>query len=138
MSKQAGHNRRATGVVNDTTRLLGLDGLAVVGVEDGPAGLVVQVVTADEAPDPRRLGLRLTVNGVVKQEGNTGDMIHPVDGIIEWSSKGMTLLPGALIATGTPDGVGFTRTPPEYLRPGDVMETEVEGIGVMRNRIVKV
>jgi 2-keto-4-pentenoate hydratase/2-oxohepta-3-ene-1,7-dioic acid hydratase in catechol pathway len=94
------------------------------------------VVTADEAPDPRSLGLRLTVNGVVKQEGNTRDMIHPVDGIIEWSSKGMTLLPGALIATGTPDGVGFSRTPPEYLRPGDVMETEVEGIGTLRNRIV--
>jgi 2-keto-4-pentenoate hydratase/2-oxohepta-3-ene-1,7-dioic acid hydratase in catechol pathway len=94
------------------------------------------VVTADEAPDPRRLGLRLTVNGVVKQEGNTRDMIHPVDGIIEWSSKGMTLLPGALIATGTPDGVGFTRTPPEYLRPGDVMETEVERIGTLRNRMV--
>jgi 2-keto-4-pentenoate hydratase/2-oxohepta-3-ene-1,7-dioic acid hydratase in catechol pathway len=94
------------------------------------------VVTKDEAPDPRDLGLRLTVNGVVKQEGNTRDMIHPVDAIIEWSSKGMTLLPGALIATGTPDGVGFARTPPEYLKPGDVMETEVSGIGVLRNRMV--
>jgi len=94
------------------------------------------VVTADEAPDPRTLGLQLTVNGVVKQEGNTRDMIHPVDAIIEWASKGMTLLPGALIATGTPDGVGFARTPPEFLRPGDVMETEVSGIGILRNRMV--
>jgi 2-keto-4-pentenoate hydratase/2-oxohepta-3-ene-1,7-dioic acid hydratase in catechol pathway len=94
------------------------------------------VVTADEAPDPRNLGLQLTVNGVVKQEGNTRDMIHPVDAIIEWASKGMTLLPGALIATGTPDGVGFARTPPEFLRPGDVMETEVSGIGILRNRMV--
>jgi 2-keto-4-pentenoate hydratase/2-oxohepta-3-ene-1,7-dioic acid hydratase in catechol pathway len=94
------------------------------------------VVTKDEAPGPANLTLRLTLNGVVKQEGNTSDMIHPVDAIIEWASKGMTLLPGALIATGTPDGVGFARTPPEYLQPGDVMETEVTGIGVLRNRMV--
>jgi len=94
------------------------------------------VVTRDDAPDSRSLDLRLTVNGVVKQEGNTRDMIHPVDAIIEWASKGMTLLPGALIATGTPDGVGFTRKPPEFLHPGDVMETEVGGIGILRNRIV--
>ena len=94
------------------------------------------VVTRDEVPDPGNLTLRLTLNGVVKQDGNTEDMIHPVDAIIEWSSKGMTLLPGALIATGTPDGVGFTRTPPEYLKAGDVMETEVTGIGILRNRIV--
>ncbi len=96
------------------------------------------VVTKDEVPDPGNLALRLTLNGVVKQDGNTEDMIHPVDAIIEWASKGMTLLPGALIATGTPDGVGFARTPPEYLKAGDVMETEVAGIGVLRNRIVPV
>jgi 2-keto-4-pentenoate hydratase/2-oxohepta-3-ene-1,7-dioic acid hydratase in catechol pathway len=94
------------------------------------------VVTADEAPDPGNLPLRLTLNGVVKQESNTSDMINPVDAIIEWASKGMTLLPGALIATGTPDGVGFARTPPEFLRPGDVMETQVLGIGTLRNRMV--
>jgi 2-keto-4-pentenoate hydratase/2-oxohepta-3-ene-1,7-dioic acid hydratase in catechol pathway len=96
------------------------------------------VVTKDEVPDPGKLALRLTLNGVVKQDSNTEDMIHPVDAIIEWSSKGMTLLAGALIATGTPDGVGFARTPPEYLKAGDVMETEVAGIGVLRNRIVPV
>jgi 2-keto-4-pentenoate hydratase/2-oxohepta-3-ene-1,7-dioic acid hydratase in catechol pathway len=94
------------------------------------------VITADEMPDPQNLGLRLTLNGVVKQDGNTRDMIHPVDATIEWLSKGMTLLPGALIATGTPDGVGMARKPPEYMHPGDVMETEVRGIGVLRNRIV--
>ena len=94
------------------------------------------VVTKDEAPAPGNLALRLTLNGVVKQEGNTADMIHPVDAIIEWASKGMTLLPGALIATGTPDGVGFARKPPEYLKVGDVMDTEVEGIGALRNRMV--
>ncbi|HLZ95711.1 MAG TPA: fumarylacetoacetate hydrolase family protein [Candidatus Dormibacteraeota bacterium] len=94
------------------------------------------VVTADEVADPQRLGLKLMVSGVVKQEGNTRDMIYPVDALIEWVSKGMTLLPGAVIATGTPDGVGVARTPPEFLKPGDVMETAVEGIGVLRNRIV--
>jgi len=94
------------------------------------------VVTSDEIPNPQGLGLKLRVNGQVKQDGNTRDMIHPVDATIEWASKGMTLLPGAMIATGTPDGVGFARTPPEFLRPGDAMETEVEGIGLLRNRIV--
>ncbi len=94
------------------------------------------VVTKDEAPGPENLTLRLTLNGIVKQEANTREMIHPVDAIIEWASKGMTLLPGALIATGTPDGVGFARKPPEYLKVGDVMETEVEGIGALRNRMV--
>jgi 2-keto-4-pentenoate hydratase/2-oxohepta-3-ene-1,7-dioic acid hydratase in catechol pathway len=94
------------------------------------------VVTKDEVEDPQSLKLFLRVNGVVKQEGDTRDMIYPVDAIIEWVSKGMTLLPGSLIATGTPDGVGFARTPPEFLKPGDVMETEVRGIGLLRNRMV--
>jgi 2,4-didehydro-3-deoxy-L-rhamnonate hydrolase len=94
------------------------------------------VVTSDEMPNAQRLGLKLRVNGQVKQDGNTRDMIYPVDATIEWASKGMTLLPGTVIATGTPDGVGFARTPPEFLKPGDVMETEVEGIGVLRNRMV--
>ena len=96
------------------------------------------IVTADELTNPRALRLTLKVNGTVKQDGNTRDMIYPVDAIIEWASKGMTLLPGAMIATGTPDGVGFARTPPEFLKPGDVMETEVEGVGLLRNRFVAV
>jgi len=94
------------------------------------------VLTRDEIEDPQALNLFLRVNGTVKQEGNTSDMIYPVDAIVEWVSKGMTLLPATLIATGTPDGVGFARTPPEFLKPGDVMETEVQGIGLLRNRIV--
>jgi 2-keto-4-pentenoate hydratase/2-oxohepta-3-ene-1,7-dioic acid hydratase in catechol pathway len=94
------------------------------------------VVTKDEIEDPQALNLLLRVNGTVKQEGNTGDMIYPVDAIIEWVSRGMTLLPGTIIASGTPDGVGFARTPPEFLQPGDVMESEVQGIGSLRNRIV--
>jgi len=94
------------------------------------------IVTADEIPDPQALGLQLHVNGVQKQDGNTRDMIYSVDAVIEWVSIGLTLLPGAIIATGTPDGVGFARTPPEFLKPGDVMETEVENVGKLRNRIV--
>jgi 2-keto-4-pentenoate hydratase/2-oxohepta-3-ene-1,7-dioic acid hydratase in catechol pathway len=94
------------------------------------------VVTKDEVEDPQALQLFLRVNGTVKQEGDTRDMIYPVDAIIEWVSRGMTILPGSLIATGTPDGVGFARTPPEFLKPGDVMETEVQGIGLLRNRMV--
>ena len=94
------------------------------------------IVTADEVPDPQALSLKLRVNGVTKQDGHTRDMIYAVDAIIEWVSKGMTLLPGSIIATGTPDGVGFARTPPEFLHPGDVMETEVEGVGLLKNRIV--
>jgi 2-keto-4-pentenoate hydratase/2-oxohepta-3-ene-1,7-dioic acid hydratase in catechol pathway len=94
------------------------------------------IVTADEVPDPQALRLQLRVNGVTKQDGHTRDMIYAVDVIIEWVSKGMTLLPGSIITTGTPDGVGFARTPPEFLGPGDVMETEVEGVGMLKNRIV--
>ena len=94
------------------------------------------VVTRDEVADPQRLRLRLSVNGVVKQDASTSDMIYPVDAVVSWLSVGMTLLPGALIATGTPEGVGFARRPPEFLRPGDQVEAEVEGIGVLRNRVV--
>ena len=94
------------------------------------------VVTADEIPDPQALRVSLRVNGEVKQDGNTRDMIYPVSQLIVWLSVGMTLRPGSLIASGTPDGVGFARTPPEFLKPGDLMETEVEGIGQLRNRMV--
>ncbi len=94
------------------------------------------IVTRDEIADPQSLRLLLRVNGVVKQDANTNDMTYPVEAIIEWVSRGMTIPAGAIIATGTPDGVGFARTPPEYLKPGDVMETEVERIGTLRNRIV--
>jgi 2-keto-4-pentenoate hydratase/2-oxohepta-3-ene-1,7-dioic acid hydratase in catechol pathway len=94
------------------------------------------VVTRDEVPDPQGLRLRLAVNRVVKQDASTADMIYPVDALIAWLSIGMTLLPGSLIATGTPEGVGFARKPPEFLRPGDLVEAEVEGIGTLSNRMV--
>lgn len=99
-----------------------------------PTGPVV--VTADEFGDPQRKRLQSRVNGVTKQDANTESMIFPVNVIIEWLSKGLTLEPGDLIATGTPEGVGMGRTPPEFLLDGHVVEAEVEGIGTLRNRIV--
>ncbi len=95
------------------------------------------VVTPDEVPDPQALRLKLLVNGVVKQDATTADMIYPVQEIIRWLSIGMTLLPGMLIATGTPEGVGFARQPPEFLQPGDLMESEVVGVGKLSNRCVE-
>jgi 2-keto-4-pentenoate hydratase/2-oxohepta-3-ene-1,7-dioic acid hydratase in catechol pathway len=96
------------------------------------------IVTSDEVADPHTLRLLLRVNGVVKQDSNTSLMIFNIPTIIETLSAGLTLEPGDIIATGTPAGVGDARTPPEYLQPGDVMETEIEGIGMLRNRIGRV
>jgi 2-keto-4-pentenoate hydratase/2-oxohepta-3-ene-1,7-dioic acid hydratase in catechol pathway len=101
-----------------------------------PMGPVV--VSADEFGDPQAKRLALRVNGIVKQDATTADMIFPVDVTLEFLSQGMTLEPGDIIATGTPEGVGFARTPPEFLRDGDLVETEIEGIGTMRNRIVRI
>lgn len=103
---------------------------------DGYCPMGPWIITADEIADPQQLTLRLRVNGVTKQEGSTGDMIFDVRSIISILSQGMTLEAGDIIATGTPSGVGFARTPPEFLLPGDIMETEIEGIGVLRNEVV--
>jgi 2-keto-4-pentenoate hydratase/2-oxohepta-3-ene-1,7-dioic acid hydratase in catechol pathway len=102
---------------------------------DGSCPMGPVMVTADEIPDPQRLRLQLSVNGVKKQDSNTGDMIFSVARIIADLSAGMTLEPGDCISTGTPQGVGDGRKPPEYLKPGDVMEAEVERIGVLRNPV---
>ena len=102
---------------------------------DGFCPMGPVVVTADEFGDPQDKRLTCRVNGVVKQDGSTSDMIFHVRSIIEWMSRGLTIESGDVIATGTPEGVGMGRTPPEYLQDGDVLETEVEGIGLMRNRI---
>lgn len=96
------------------------------------------IVTADEFADPQRLALSLRVNGETKQRDTTANMLFDIATIIATLSKVLTLEPGDIIATGTPAGVGFGRTPTEFLRPGDVMESEIEGIGVMRNRVVDV
>lgn len=105
---------------------------------DGYCPMGPWIVTADEIPDPQNLYLRLRVNGVTKQDGNTSMMMYSVRQIIAALSLGMTLEAGDIIATGTPSGVGFARNPPEFLKPGDIVETEVEGIGIMRNTVVHV
>ncbi len=104
-----------------------LDGFCPIG----PA-----IVTADEIPDPQALRLACRVNGATKQDSSTAQMIFGVATIIETLSRAMTLEPGDVIATGTPAGVGFARQPPEFLKSGDVVECEIERIGVLRNRIV--
>src|SRR5687767_1740958 len=103
---------------------------------DGFCPIGPVVVTADEFGAPQGKQVTLKVNGVVKQNGNTRDMIFAVDAIIASLSHGLTLEAGDIIACGTPDGCGFARTPPEFLADGDVMETAIAGIGTMRNRIV--
>ncbi len=103
---------------------------------DGLCPMGPVIVTADEIPDPHALRVQTRVNGVTKQDSNTSDLIFNLPTLIDWLSRGMTLLPGDIIATGTPAGVGFARTPPEFLRPGDVVEVEVEHIGVLRNTVI--
>jgi 2-keto-4-pentenoate hydratase/2-oxohepta-3-ene-1,7-dioic acid hydratase in catechol pathway len=105
---------------------------------DGYCPMGPWLVTRDEISDPHHLQLRCLVNGVVKQEANTAEFVFNIPAIIEWLSLGLTLLPGDIISTGTPGGVGFARTPPEFLKPGDTVQSEVEGIGVMRNRVCAV
>ena len=101
---------------------------------DGHAPMGPWIVPASEISfDNLRLILR--VNGEVKQDGNTRDMYFKAPRLIAELSRGLTLEPGDVIATGTPSGVGMGRTPPEYLKPGDVMETEIVEIGAMRNVI---
>jgi len=102
---------------------------------DGFCPMGPVVVTADEFGDPQQKRVSLRVNGVTKQDGNTADMIFHIDRTIEVFSAGVTLEPGDIISTGTPEGVGFGRTPQEFLHDGDIVETEVEGIGVLRNTI---
>lgn len=93
------------------------------------------IVTPEELGDPHELEIRFRRNGVEKQHSNTGRMIFRIPRLIAELSKGMTLLPGDVIATGTPEGVGFARTPPEFLADGDVMEVDIEKIGVLRNPV---
>ncbi|MCE8005587.1 fumarylacetoacetate hydrolase family protein [Aestuariivita sp.] len=94
------------------------------------------IVTADEIPDPQTLDLWLTVNGVEKQRSNTSHMLFKVDELIADLSTGMTLEPGDIIASGTPEGVGAGRDPQEWLWPGDVIEAHVQGIGTIRHPVV--
>lgn len=96
------------------------------------------IVTADEIPDPHVLDLSLKVNGVTKQESNTRHMLFKVPALIQDLSAGITLEPGDIIATGTPEGVGAGRSPQEWVWPGDVIEARLEKIGELRHPVVAV
>lgn len=104
--------------------------------QDGFAPTGPWIVTADELPDPHNLRIGLNVNGVSKQDGSTAQMIFRIPRLIAHLSSAMTLEPGDVIATGSPPGVGISRTPPEFLAPGDEVEAWVEGIGSLRNPVV--
>ena len=93
------------------------------------------IVSADEVGDPQTLDIAMRVDGETKQNSNTAQMIFSVAQIVASLSRGMTLEPGDVIATGTPDGVGFARTPPEFLGDGSAVEVEIARIGVLRNRV---
>ena len=103
-------------------------------VGTGPCG--PWLATRDEIPDPGWLTLKTRLNGVELQNGNTNDLIFDVPTLIAYISSFTPLGPGDIISTGTPQGVGFTRKPPIFLKAGDVVEIEVEGIGVLRNPVV--
>ena len=95
------------------------------------------LVTADEVPDPHNLGIRLRRNGEIMQNSNTRQMIFSVGAVLSYLSQVFTLEPGDLIFTGTPPGVGFARKPPVYLQAGDVVEVEIDGLGVLRNPVIQ-
>jgi 2-keto-4-pentenoate hydratase/2-oxohepta-3-ene-1,7-dioic acid hydratase in catechol pathway len=100
----------------------------------GPLGLAL--LTADEIPDPQKLELRTTVNGEVLQQASTADMVFTVRQLIAYLSQTMTLLPGDVIATGTPSGIGAARTPPRFLRPGDTVVISIDDVTELANPVV--
>lgn len=101
---------------------------------DGTCPMGPWIVTA-EGVDPDNLRVTCRVNGVTKQDSNTKFLYFKLPRLIAELSAGMTLEAGDIISTGTPEGVGFARTPPEFMKPGDLLETEIEGIGILRNPI---
>lgn len=101
----------------------------------GPVG--PWVVTPDELDDPDDIGLGCSIDGETLQDARTSDLIFDVPALISEMSSVLTLLPGDIIFTGTPAGVGMARTPARYLQPGEVLETWIEGIGTIRNRVVR-
>ncbi|MFZ0173180.1 MAG: fumarylacetoacetate hydrolase family protein [Acidimicrobiales bacterium] len=101
----------------------------------GPMG--PWLVTPDELTEPDDMALRCSLNGEVMQDGRTSDMVFSVPRLIEELSAVVPLLPGDVIFTGTPAGVGWVRQPPRFLQPGDVLESTIEGIGTIRNRMLE-
>ncbi len=102
---------------------------------DGCCPIGPWIVTADAIPDPHALRITCHVNGELRQDSAGEVMTFDIPAMIEILSRTMTLLPGDIIATGTPSGVGFARKPPVFLRPGDVVECAIDGIGAIRNTI---
>lgn len=100
----------------------------------GPCGPAM--VTADEVGNPEALAIKLRLNGEEMQNSNTGDLFFKIPVLIETLSEVMTLEPGDIISTGTPGGVGMARNPQVFMKPGDVVEVEIEGLGVLQNTIV--
>jgi acylpyruvate hydrolase len=94
------------------------------------------LTTRDEVPDPHSLAIFARVDGVTLQDSNTSKMIFRIPELLEFISASITLEPGDIIATGTPEGVGVFRTPPIFLKPGDVVEIEIQNLGVLRNPVV--
>jgi 2-keto-4-pentenoate hydratase/2-oxohepta-3-ene-1,7-dioic acid hydratase in catechol pathway len=94
------------------------------------------VATTDEVPDPQNLSIKLRLNGETMQDSNTEQMIFGVAELVEFLSRHVTLEPGDVVATGTPPGVGFARKPPVYLKDGDLVEVEIERLGVLSNPVV--
>jgi len=103
---------------------------------DGFGPLGPWLVTRDEVVDPQALKMGLTVNGAVMQDGSTRTMVYGVRHLVSYLSQFMTLHPGDVIFTGTPPGVGMGMKPPRYLKPGDVVETWIEGLGKQRQQVV--
>ncbi len=95
------------------------------------------IVTKDEVPDPDGLRIATLLNGMVMQEGTTADMIFDVANLVSDLSRSMTLLPGTLILTGTPEGVGFKRQPPVFLKEGDMVSVSIEQIGTLTNPVMR-
>jgi 2-keto-4-pentenoate hydratase/2-oxohepta-3-ene-1,7-dioic acid hydratase in catechol pathway len=94
------------------------------------------LVTADEIEPGRKLAIETRLNGEVVQSSDTGNMIFSIPQLINYASTIFTLVPGDVIVTGTPAGVGWSKKPPRFMKPGDVVEVEVEGVGVLRNPVV--
>jgi 2-keto-4-pentenoate hydratase/2-oxohepta-3-ene-1,7-dioic acid hydratase in catechol pathway len=128
----AGYTIMVDGSVRDYQKFSVTSGKNFPGT--GPLG--PWIVTTDEIPDPHKLTLTTRLNGKVMQQSGTDILIHDVPAIIAFVSAFTPLAPGDIIATGTPDGVGHRRTPPVWMKAGDVLEVEISGIGVLRNRIV--